>query len=184
MSQTSEKAPVWIRIIEMVLGGIAVGLSVAVIVNPDVTTVFFATLLGIALIIMGIARIFEGALGFKSTGSRIIDIAIGAIAIVAGFLAIANPIGAIEALLLIISIMLLVFGLGLIGSGITAKGHGRAYKIATIIIGAIVAGIGFVLWLMPEITLVLMVTFFSIGLLLGGIASIVSGATGKRIITR
>ena len=178
---SAEKSPTWLRIVLIVLGGIGIGLSFAVIANPDVTTLFFAMLLGIALIVIGAARIIEGIVLPKTKGSRGIDIGIGALAIVAGILAISNPIGAILALVTIINIFLLIYGLGLIASGATARDVGKAYRIATIIIGGIVTAFAVTLIAIPGLTLVLMVTFFAVGLLIGGIANIISGALGRRV---
>ena len=182
MSELTRKTPAWLRIVEIVFGAITIALSAAVIINPDVTSLFVVTLLGIALTFLGIARIMEGAVGYpKSKGSRAADIGIGAIAIVAGFLVFYNPFVAFMTLVSIINIFLLIFGLGLIISGITAKGQGRAYKLATAIIGGIVTVASLTLMAFPQITVALMFTFLSVALLIGGSASLVSGATGRRV---
>ena len=178
---SSEKSPAWLRIILIALGAIGIGLSFAVIANPDTTTVFFAMLLGIALILIGIARVIEGAAGPKTKGSRGIDIAIGAIAIIAGILAISNPFGAVLAMITIINVFLLIYGLGMIATGAAAKNLGKGYRIATMIIGGIVTAFALTLWAIPGLTLVLMITFFSIGLLISGIGNIVSGILGRRV---
>ena len=57
---TLEKSPKGLRIAEIILGAIAIALSAAVLANPDVTTLLFVTLLGIALIMIGISRIIVG----------------------------------------------------------------------------------------------------------------------------
>ena len=178
---SSDKSPTWLRIVLIVLGAIGIGLSFAVIANPDVTTLFFAMLLGIALIVIGAARVIEGAVTPKSKGSRAIDIGIGALAIVAGILAISNPFGAILAMITIINVFLLIYGIGLIATGATARDAGKGYRIATMIIGGIVTAFAVTLWVMPGLTLVLMITFFAVGLLIGGIANIISGVLGRRV---
>ncbi len=58
---SQEKSPKWLRIVEIVLGAIAIGLAGAILANPGETTLFLVTLLGIALVMVGISKIIEGA---------------------------------------------------------------------------------------------------------------------------
>jgi uncharacterized membrane protein HdeD (DUF308 family) len=58
MSVGLEKSPTWLRIAQIILGAIAIALSVAVLANPDVTSLFFVTLLGIYFIILFISKFF------------------------------------------------------------------------------------------------------------------------------
>ena len=62
---TLEKSPKGLRIAQIILGAIAVALSGAVLANPDTTTLLYVTLLGIALIMVGISKIIEGGLAPK-----------------------------------------------------------------------------------------------------------------------
>jgi len=182
---SSEKSPTWLRIAQIVLGAITIALSAAVLANPDVTTLIFVTLLGIALITVGIAKIIEGALArHLSKGVRAIGIGIGIVSIVGGFFALSNPITAIATLILVITIFILIHGAGLIAAGISSRSESKASRIANIIIGAIVIGFSAILFASPGLALVMMVIFLSIALLFNGIGSIISGITGNRRLVK
>jgi len=173
-----------LRIAQIILGGIAIALSGAVLANPDTTTLLYVTFLGIALIMVGISKIIEGGLVQSTKGSRGISIGIGIISIIGGAFAIANPIAAIATLIWIISIFILIHGLGLIASGISSRDITKGSRIGTIIVGAIAVGFASILLVYPGLALVMMIMFLSLGLLFNGIGSIISGITGKTRISQ
>jgi len=185
MSVSVEKSPTWLRITQIVLGAIAISLSGMVLANPDVTTVFFVSLLAISLIMVGISKIIEGALVKQlSKGTRIISVVIGIISIAGGFYSLANPIATVLTIIMIIAIFILIHGAGLVANGIASKNERKGSRIANIIIGGIVIALSAILYAFPGLAIVLMVMFVSIGLLLQGIGSIISGITGNRRIAK
>ncbi len=178
MSQ--EKSSKGLRIAQIILGGIAIALSGAVLANPDTTTLLYVTLLGIALIMVGISKIIEGGLARQTTkGSRGISIGIGIISITGGAFALTNPTVAIATLIWIISIFILIHGLGLVASGISSRNQSKSSRIGNIIVGAIALGFASVLLAYPGLAIVMMIMLLSLGLLFNGIASIISGITGN-----
>jgi len=178
-----EKTPKGIRIAEIILGVITIALSGYVISNPDVTTLLLVMLLGLSLVFTGIARIIVGGVVKQiSRGYRGINIGIGVLSIIGGIFAIANPIAAIETLILIVSIFILIHGLGLIGSGIVSKGVDKGSRFSGIVLGGIAVAFASILLAYPGLALVMMIIFLSMGLLFNGIASVISGITGNRIM--
>jgi len=178
-----EKTPKGIRIAEIILGAITIALAAFVISSPDTTTVILVMLLGLSLIFTGIARIIVGGVAKQiSKGYRGINIAIGVISIIGGIFAIANPIEAIETLIWIVSIFILIHGLGLIGSGIISRGVDKGSRFSGIVLGGIAVAFASILLAYPGLALVMMVIFLSMGLLFNGIASVISGITGNRIM--
>ncbi len=173
-----------LRIGQIILGAIAIALSGAVLANPDTTTLLYVTLLGFALIMIGISKIIEGGLAQSAKGSRGINIGIGIISIIGGIFALANPVAAIGTLIWIISIFILIHGLGLIASGIATRDAAKGSRIGTMILGAIAVGFASVLLAYPGLAIVMMIMMLSLGLLFNGIASILSGITGTRRITQ
>ena len=137
---SQEKSPKGLRIGQIILGAIAIALSGAVLANPDTTTLLYVTLLGFALIMIGISKIIEGGLAQSTKGSRGINIVIGIISIIGGVFALANPVAAIATLIWIISIFILIHGLGLIASGIATRDANKGSRIGTMILGAIEIG--------------------------------------------
>ena len=180
---SQEKSSKGIRIAQIILGAITIALSGAVLANPDTTTLLYVTLLGIALIMVGVSKIIEGGLVKSTKGSRGINIGIGIISIIGGAFAIANPIATIGTLIWIISIFILIHGLGLIFSGILSRDVSKGSRIGTIIVGAIAVGFASVLLAYPGLALVMMIMMLSLGLLFNGIGSIISGITGRKIST-
>jgi len=174
------KSPKGLRIAEIILGAIAIGLSVAVLGNPDVTTLLFVMFLGIALIMVGISRIIVGAAAKQvSKGFRGINIGIGIVSIAGGLFSLANPIAAVVMLITIIAIIVLIHGLGLVATGIASQGISKWSRIGTIVIGAIAVGFAGILLGYPGLAVVMTIVLVSIGLLFNGIASILSGITGN-----
>ncbi len=138
---------------------------------------------GLSLIFTGIARIIVGGVAKQiSKGYRVINIAIGVISIIGGIFAIANPITAIATLIWIVSIFILIHGLGLIASGIVSKGVDKGSRVSGIVLGGIAVAFASILLAYPGLALVMMIIFLSLGLLFNGIASVVSGITGNRIM--
>ncbi len=178
-----DKTPKGIRIAEIVLGVIAIALAGYVISNPEAAISFHVMMLGIALVVIGVSRIIVGGVAKQASGkSRGISIGTGVISIIGGIFAIANPIEAIETLIWIVSIIILIHGLGLIGSGITSRGVDKGSRISGIVLGAIAVGFAGILLAYPGLALAMMIIFMAIGLFSNGIASIISGITGNRVI--
>ena len=174
------KSPRWLRIAEIILGAIAIGLAGFVLSNPDFTVALVALMLSFALIIIGISNVLKGAVGRDlSKGTRGINIGIGIIALIGGLATAANPLLAVETLILLFSIIVLLYGFGLVSSGISSRTEGKVTRTADIIIGGIVVGFGLMVLAMPGVAIVLMVTFLALSLLIKGIASIISGITGN-----
>jgi uncharacterized membrane protein HdeD (DUF308 family) len=177
-----DKSPAWLRVAQIILGAIAIALSAWVIANPAETTLLYIFFLGIALIMVGISKIIEGAVASDHTKSaRIISIVIGVISIIGGFFALAHPIAAVATLIMIVSIVILIHGLGLIATGATAKTLGKGARIASIGLGIVAVIASISINAMPGLALAMMLLLLSIGLLFNGIASIVSGILGYRL---
>ena len=180
MSQ--EKAPIWLRIAQIVLGAIAIALSGWVIANPAETTLLYIAFLGIALLMVGISKIIEGAVLRENTKSaRVISIVIGIISVIGGSFAISNPIAAVVTLITIVSIVILIHGIGLIVTGAAVKTLGKGHRIANIVLGILAVVVSASIHAMPGLALAVMLILLSIGLLFHGIASIISGIIGRRI---
>ena len=178
-----DKTPKGVRIAEIILGVIAIALAAYVISNPEAALEFHVMVLGIVLLVTGVSRIIVGGVAQQSSGkSRGISIGTGVISMIGGAFAIANPIAAIVTLIWIVSIIILIHGLGLIGSGITSRGVSKESRIPGIVLGAIAVCLAIILLAFPALVQGMIVFFMAIGLFSNGIASIVSGITGNKMI--
>jgi len=184
MTLDIQKSPIWIRIIQFIAGGIAIGLSGYVLSNPVTTAWFFLTFLGLSFLVIGISSIINGFLNTASKGTRAIEMGIGIVAIIGGLFTLAHPITALSSLIWFISLFVLMFGAGLVVTGIARREQGKASRIAKIIIGIIVVALSGLLLAYPGMSLSIMVFLLSINLFIKGIDSIISGAIGHRIIRR
>jgi len=176
------KSPIWLRITQIVLGAIAIALSIWVIANPAETTLLYIVFLGIALLMVGISKIIEGFVLHESPKSaRAISIVIGIISIIGGIFALVNPIVAVVTLIMIVSIVILIHGLGLIVTGVADKSLGKGSRIANVILGILAVVVSASIHAMPGLAVAMTLILVSIGLLFHGIASIIAGIIGQKL---
>jgi uncharacterized membrane protein HdeD (DUF308 family) len=182
MEAAVQKSPTGLRIIQFIMGGIAIALAGFVLANPITTTGFFLTFLGIALIVVGIANIIGGISHIAAPKStRAINIGIGIVAIIGGFFTLAHPVAALMSLIWFISIFVFIYGAGLVATGFFHRDLGKGARIARVIIGAIVLIFSGLIMEYPGLTLSVMIILLSINLFIQGIESIISGTTGHKI---
>jgi len=185
MVATIQKSSTPLRIVQFIMGGIAIALSGYVLANPIATTGFVLTFLGIALIVVGISNIIVGFSHREAPKStRAINIGIGIVAIIGGFFTLAHPISALVSLIWFISIFVFIYGAGLVATGISHRELGKGSRIARVIIGAIVMILSGLLMEYPGLTISMMIIMLSINLFIQGIESIISGAIGYKIVKR
>src|ERR671921_474869 len=96
-----------IRISQIVLGVIAIALSVAVIAFPVFTSILLVTLLSLGLLFLGIARIIQGVSNKDiSKWSRAFIISVGILSLVISLIVIAHPISGVILLTFLLAINL------------------------------------------------------------------------------
>jgi uncharacterized membrane protein HdeD (DUF308 family) len=176
-----EKAPNWLRALDIILGLVAVVLGIAVLFMPNVAVETLIFYLYFALLFIGTERILVGAL-FKplSRGLRIISIVAGLIAIglAIAVLAYSYPYFATALLVSMLAFALLIQGVARVIIGALAK------ILANWVRGLLVAGgvLSIVLSIMvlvfPGVALLTLVFLLSITLVWNGIDAIVAGVTG------
>ncbi len=183
MSKISYKNPKTIRIAQIVLGAIAVILSITIFVEPraGVTTLVF--LLSITLLAVGFERIAAGILPFLKTSSRIGNIILGIIAVVLGFVVLAFPSYTALFLVTLLAFGLLVLGIARIIQGITNKIMSKWSRAFLIGVGVLSLIISFIVFAHPLSGVVLLVFLLAINLLIIGIESIIHGVSGGRNIS-
>ncbi len=185
MSIETQKLPTWVRIIQLIAGGIALVLSGVVLSNPVATTWYFLLFLGFSLIVIGMSNIINGGLGgIQSKGTRAIEIGIGIVAILGGIFTLIHPIAALATLIWFISLFVLIFGAGLVIAGFAAKNQSKVARIVRIIIGMIIVVLSGLLLEYPQATLSMMIIFLSINLFIKGIDRIITGAIGYRLVRK
>ena len=180
-----QKIPTWLRVLQIVMGGIAIALSGFVLVHPIITTLFLVVFLGVSLIVVGTSVIIRGiSIRNLSKSSRIIDIVIGSLALIGGFVALVQPLAALVSLIWLVTVFVFMYGAGLVAIGAAQSNLGKGARIASIIFGGIVLALAGLLLVFPGLSLVTMILLLSFALVFNGIDRIVYGAIGYGLVLK
>ena len=156
----------WPAALVAAIGMIAVG--ILLLVWPKATLTVVAILIGAALIVTGLLRLFDGftARG-ESGGMRAADIVIGLLAVVVGLYAPPAPLAQPFVLACSSGVILIMHGIGdLIVAASSGDVPGRGLRVVTGLF-SLAAGLVMLFW--PGITLVLLLTVLGAWLLFYGL---------------
>ncbi|HEY1616751.1 MAG TPA: HdeD family acid-resistance protein [Streptosporangiaceae bacterium] len=156
----------WGAALVAALGMIAVGIML--LVWPTATLTVVAILIGAALVVTGLLRLFDGAFGHgESGGMRAADIVIGILAIVAGLYCIKHQSVTVLLVALVVGIIWIIHGISdLIVAATSGKVPGRGLRAVTGVF-SLAAGLVILFW--PGISLVLLLTIMGAWLLFYGV---------------
>ena len=182
MKMTSETyASKGIRILQIIVGIIAIALSIAVIINPGFGIEFLVFLLSITLFVVGIERVSIAFLPYiRKSSTRISNIVLGGLAIALAIIVIAFPIFTIGFLVTLLAIGLLFIGVARIIHGDLDKQTSKWSRIFLIAVGILSIGVSIIVFFNPIVGIVILTFILAINLLIIGIESIVHGVSGKR----
>ena len=159
-----------VGVVLAILGLVALG-------NLWSATVVTTFLIGVVLIVAGIAQISFGIMAREAGGlMRVVTGAIGVLSIVVGFDIAADPKGAIVAVALAIAILLLFNGVMRI---IAALMNRQGMWVLGVIVGVIDILLGLWIWTGVPISGLAIGLFVGIDLLIGGITWIVLGLMAR-----
>lgn len=169
---SSEKKPGWARALSIILGIIVLIFGGYMLMYPTLATLTINFILALALLLLGIALISIGRAATQNTAKMGLTGA-GVLLVIFGLIAIAIPqiVGAL--LIAFIALGMLILGVGLLVSGIYGKATWSTILGILILIMALII-IGY-----PAVGEYMIAIMLAIILILGGIASIASGITGK-----
>ena len=182
MKTSSEKGvSKGIRILQVIVGIIAIGLSIAVIINPGFGIEILVFLLSLTLLVVGIERVSIGFLPYiKKSSTRISNIVLGGLAIALAIIIIAFPIFTIGILVTLLALGLLFIGAARIVHGIFDKQTSKWSRIFLVAVGILSIGISFMVFINPLVGIFIMTFMLAVNLLIIGIESIVHGVSGKK----
>jgi uncharacterized membrane protein HdeD (DUF308 family) len=168
-----------IRISQIVLGGIAIALSLAVIVNPGVGIATITFLLSITLLVVGIERLVTGiALSKHSKSSRFGNIALGALAAILGIAVLAFPLFTTGVLVTLLALGLLFTGIARIIHGVSDKNISKWSKGFLVGVGVLSLAVSFMVFAYPALGVFLLTLVLGINLLIIGIQSVAYAISG------
>jgi uncharacterized membrane protein HdeD (DUF308 family) len=169
-----------IRISQIVLGIIAIALSLAIIVNPGVGVVTLVTLLSITLFVAGLERVVVGVFSNLKKSSRIGNIVLGAITIGLGVGVMAFPLMTTIFLVTLLAIGLLFLGAARIIQGISNKNISKWSRVSLVGVGIFSLAISSIVFTDPVAGVILLTLLLAINLLIIGAESVVHGVSGRR----
>jgi uncharacterized membrane protein HdeD (DUF308 family) len=159
-----------VGVVLAILGVLALG-------NLWSATVVTTFLIGIVLIVAGVAQIAFGIMAREAGGlMRVVTGAIGVLSIVVGFDIAADPKGAIVAVALAIAILLLFNGIMRLVSALMNR---QGMWILGVIVGVIDILLGFWIWTGIPISGLAIGLFVGVDLLIGGISWIILGLSAR-----
>jgi uncharacterized membrane protein HdeD (DUF308 family) len=174
------KSPKGLRILQIVLGVIAIALSLAIILNPGLGVATLIFLLSITLLVVGIERVAIGLSSHIPRSSRLSNIGLGALVIALGIVVIAFPLIATGILVGLVAFGLLFVGIARIIHGITAKSISKWSRIFLLGVGILSLAVSFMIFASPLLGIFLLTFILAINLLIIGIESIAYGITSHR----
>jgi len=182
MKTASEKSvSKGIRILQIIVGIIAIGLSIAVIINPGFGIEILVFLLSLTLLVVGIERVSIAFLPYiKKSSTRISNIVLGGLAIALSIIVIAFPIFAIGLLVTLLALGLLFIGAARIVHGVLDKQTSKWSRVLLVGVGILSIGISFMVFINPLLGIFILTFMLAVNLLIIGIESIVHGASGKK----
>ena len=172
-----------IRILQIIVGIIAIALSIAVIVNPGFGIEILVFLLSLTLFVVGIERVSIGFLPYITKSSTTIsNIVLGGLAIALAIIVIAFPIFTIGLLVTLLALGLLFIGVARIVHGVIDKQTSKWSRVLLVGVGILSIGISFIVFINPLLGIFILTFMLAVNLLIIGIESIVHGVSGKRNI--
>jgi uncharacterized membrane protein HdeD (DUF308 family) len=181
-TETVIKSPRGIRISQIVLGGIAVALSLAIISSPRVGIATITFLLSITLLVVGIERLVTGFTPSEQQpkSSRFGNIGLGALATLLGIAVLAFPVFTTGVLVTILALGLLFIGIARIIHGISDKNISRWSKGFLVGVGILSLAVSFVVFANPAVGVFLLTLVLGINLLIIGIQSVAYAISGHQ----
>ena len=170
-----------IRILQIIVGIIAIALSIAVIVNPGFGIEILVFLVSLTLLVVGIERVSIAFLPYiKKSSTRISNIVLGGLAIALSIIVIAFPIFTIGLLVTLLALGLLFIGAARIVHGVLDKQTSKWSRVLLVGVGILSIGISFMVFLNPLLGIFILTFMLAVNLLIIGIESIVHGVSGKK----
>jgi uncharacterized membrane protein HdeD (DUF308 family) len=175
------KSPRGIRISQIVLGGIAIALSLAIISSPRVGIATITFLLSITLLVVGIERLVTGfAPSEQSKSSKFGNIGLGALAAILGIAVLAFPVFTTGVLVTLLALGLLFIGIARIIHGISDKNLSKWSKGSLVGVGILSLAVSFTVFAYPAFGVFLLTLVLGINLLIIGIQSVAYAILGHQ----
>lgn len=170
--------------IPVVFGVLSIALGVTVLVWPGHTIGALTVMFGIFLLVAGIYR-FAHAFHLRGgdTGSRVVAVILGLLAVLLGIVCLINPFATASAFAVVVGVFWMVAGLIMIFAGWRRQDiPTRGARAVTIITGVCNVIIGLLVEFFPELGLLFMALLLGFYLVFLGISAITTGLAVRRML--
>jgi uncharacterized membrane protein HdeD (DUF308 family) len=150
----------------LLLGVVTILFGIALLAWPDVTVRLLGVVVGIWLLLAGVARILGAFLSWRGLGWQVLSGVVGVVLLAGGVACLRDVAKGVVALAFVIALAWICTGLAELVAAVQASGETRAWLIV-LAVCAIVIGFVFLLWPTPSLTFVV---------ILAGISSLLVGA--------
>ena len=152
------ESPRGTRILQIVLGGIAIALSLGVILNPGFGIATLILLLSATLLVVGIERVVTGFTKSHRSSklSKFGNIGLGALVALLGIAVLAFPIFATEVLVTLLALGLLFVGIARIIHGLTDKNISKWSRGFLVGVGVLSLAVSFTVFAYPALGVLLL----------------------------
>jgi uncharacterized membrane protein HdeD (DUF308 family) len=185
------KSPTWVRALQIGIGAIAIGLSLAAIIFPVLAVVATFTAAAIILLLFGIEQVVAGVFLYKR--SRFAHIGLGILVIILSSIVMAYPLASAVFVVLLAAVGLLFSGIASIIAGLSSGGDGKGNKekngrrntastgsrALSIAAGALAVALSIMIMISPLFGIELAALVIGIALLVYGIRLVVTGISGR-----
>jgi uncharacterized membrane protein HdeD (DUF308 family) len=179
MKESNSKTHGWMRLAQIILGILAIIVSLFVIANPGLTTITLVYFVSLLFFIVGIEKIITGI--FSKSKSRLASIGLGVLVLILAGLALAFPVGTTFVLILVIGLALFFDGLGRISHGVGEKVENKFDRYFSIGTGILSVGIAIAIMVSPAFGFAFVGFLIGIAILITGIQILVAGLRGRKV---
>ena len=175
----TQRAPGWLRAVQIGLGALTITLSIFALAHPGVTFISIVWILAVVLFFVGIEEIIVGI--FSPRKSRWSSIGLEILVLIFAAIAISFPIAAAITIIIFIGIAILINGIARIVEGFSGK-HSGISRTFMIGVGIMAVALSIAVLASPLFGAILAGIIIGIGLLITGIQMIFAGIQAADII--
>jgi uncharacterized membrane protein HdeD (DUF308 family) len=159
------------------LGLLAIAAGVLAIVYPDVTLLALGLIVGIYLVIAGVAYVSLGTLDNQTASGRVLRVLVGFLSILAGLVCLVRPGAGVLALLIVLSFWFILTGVADLARALDVREH----RVISIVLGIVSIAAGVIIVANPDIGLTTLALLAGIGLIVRGTVEVVAAGWMYRL---
>jgi uncharacterized membrane protein HdeD (DUF308 family) len=179
MKESDSKTHGWMRIAQIILGALAIIVSLIVLAYPGLATITLVYFISLLFFIVGIEKIITGI--FSKSTSRLTTIGLGVLVLILAGLALAFPVGTTLVLIFLIALALFFDGLGRISHVVGEKAENKFDRFFSIGTGILSIGIAIAIMVSPAFGFAFVGFLIGIAILITGIQILVAGLRGRKM---